>query len=224
MTDVSRDGLADRIRACGVGRPRILVAIAGAPGSGKSTLAAELALELGHTAAAVPMDGFHLDNDELQGRGLLHRKGMPETFDVGPYHFEIVDLSGHQEDMVGFYEPEQKWFFSADGVPLPTRKYIAMPDENVPKMITTMERIQELEIEILFDGHRGPIQSPREHIQKRIDYLNDTQVKVKEMHEEGLEIQQMMEKLELSPPWYIEMTKDRFAVEFFIKSLINDSP
>ncbi|MDW4550543.1 hypothetical protein R5H32_14365 [Defluviimonas sp. D31] len=93
MTDVSRSDLADRIRACGAGRPRILVAIAGSPGSGKSTLAAELALELGHTAAAVPMDGFHLDNDELQRRGLLHRKGMPETFDVAAFHALLVQLT-----------------------------------------------------------------------------------------------------------------------------------
>jgi glyoxylase-like metal-dependent hydrolase (beta-lactamase superfamily II) len=149
---------------------------------------------------------------------------MPETFDVESYHFKIIEIPGHQEDMVGFYEPDHKWFFSADGVPLPTRKYIAMPDENVPLMITSMERIQSLEIEILFDAHRGPIPSPREHIQKRIDYLKETQARVREMYKEGLDIPQMMEKLELSPPWYIEMTKDRFAVEFFIKSLIRDSP
>ena len=28
------------------------------------------------------MDGFHLDNAVLQGRGLLSRKGAPETFDA----------------------------------------------------------------------------------------------------------------------------------------------
>ena len=147
---------------------------------------------------------------------------MPETFDVGKYHFELVELPGHGKDMVGFYESDHMWLCSADAVPVPTRKYIAMPDENLPRMIVTLEKIQTLEIETLFDAHRGPIQSPREHIQKRIDYLKETQVRVKEMHEEGLDYQQMMERLELSPPWYIEMTKDRFAVEFFLRSLIED--
>ncbi len=149
---------------------------------------------------------------------------MPSTFDIGPYHFEVIAVPGHQEDMVAFFETNHKWLFSADAVPLPSRKYIAMPDENVPRMIATLERLQSLEIEVLFDAHRGPIQSPREHIQKRIDYLKETQQRVKELDKEGLDYTQMMEKLELNPPWYVEMTKDRFAVEFFLRSLLQDEP
>jgi len=65
--------------------PRTIVAITGGPGSGKSTLAAELVKTLagqGRKAALVPMDGFHLDNRVLETRGLLPRKGAPETFDA----------------------------------------------------------------------------------------------------------------------------------------------
>ncbi|MDR9426918.1 MAG: nucleoside/nucleotide kinase family protein [Salibaculum sp.] len=76
--------LAERVHAMrGDGR-RLLVAIAGAPGSGKSTLAEELARRLNAQKCAtrvVPMDGFHLDNAVLSERGLLGRKGAPETFD-----------------------------------------------------------------------------------------------------------------------------------------------
>ncbi|WP_298970792.1 adenylyl-sulfate kinase [uncultured Roseobacter sp.] len=65
-----------------------LVAMAGAPGSGKSTVAAQLAHHLtqqGSPAQVVPMDGFHLDNSLLDGMGLRHRKGAPETFDVAGF-------------------------------------------------------------------------------------------------------------------------------------------
>lgn len=73
--------VAERIRALPVGR-RCLIAIAGPPGAGKSTLSAALVRELGSTAALVPMDGFHFDNDTLAARGLRNRKGAPETFDM----------------------------------------------------------------------------------------------------------------------------------------------
>jgi len=63
---------------------RCLVAVAGPPGAGKSTLSEGLRAALvamGHSAAVVPMDGFHLDNAVLAAKGLLARKGAPETFD-----------------------------------------------------------------------------------------------------------------------------------------------
>jgi pantothenate kinase len=64
---------------------RALLGVCGAPGSGKSTLARRLAAGLGETAVVVPMDGFHLHDDELRRLGLADRKGAPETFDVAGY-------------------------------------------------------------------------------------------------------------------------------------------
>lgn len=61
---------------------RFLVGLAGPPGAGKSTLSAAVVAELGAGARVVPMDGFHLDDIVLNARGLRHRKGAPETFDV----------------------------------------------------------------------------------------------------------------------------------------------
>jgi pantothenate kinase len=65
-------------------RPRgRLVGISGAPGAGKSTFAAALAAT--YAGVVVPMDGFHLADVELARRGLLDRKGAPETFDAEGY-------------------------------------------------------------------------------------------------------------------------------------------
>jgi pantothenate kinase len=66
-------------------RGRAVLGICGAPGSGKSTLAARVAAGIGEDAVVVPMDGFHLHDDELERLGLSDRKGAPETFDVRGY-------------------------------------------------------------------------------------------------------------------------------------------
>ena len=63
---------------------RRILGIVGAPGAGKSTLAAAVAALL-EDAVVVPMDGFHLADVELHRRGLLERKGAPETFDGWGY-------------------------------------------------------------------------------------------------------------------------------------------
>src|SRR5258705_871275 len=70
-------------------RGRSIVGICGPPAAGKSTLSAALSEALnihdGLSTVAVPMDGFHLSNVELDRLGLAHRKGAPETFDAAGF-------------------------------------------------------------------------------------------------------------------------------------------
>ncbi len=84
-------------------RKRMIIAIAGAPASGKSTLAEGVVNALNvsatNTACLVPMDGFHLDNAILEERGLLGRKGAPETFDVSGLIACTERLRGASEDI-----------------------------------------------------------------------------------------------------------------------------
>ena len=79
-----QDIAAEILRRAGDAK-RFIVGIAGPPGAGKSTLADALREEFlarGERAEVLPMDGFHMDNAILEARGLLPRKGAPETFDV----------------------------------------------------------------------------------------------------------------------------------------------
>jgi pantothenate kinase len=77
----------------GTGR-RTVVGIAGPPGAGKSTLAAWLVERATVPVALVPMDGFHRTNAELERRGLLSRKGAPDTFDLPGYLRLLRQLHG----------------------------------------------------------------------------------------------------------------------------------
>jgi len=148
---------------------------------------------------------------------------MPTRFSVGDLDFEVIPLPGHGREMVGFYEARQGWLFSADSVPLPSKKRISMNDENVPQMISTMEKILELDVKVLFDCHKGPIVSPEHHIRERVDFLKDIRQKVKALHEGGMSEAQIQTALDLKGPWYLDMTKGRFGIDFFIKSLIFDT-
>lgn len=61
---------------------RAILGIVGAPGAGKSTVAAALASALGaRRAVVVPLDGFHLADEELERLGRADRKGAVDTFD-----------------------------------------------------------------------------------------------------------------------------------------------
>lgn len=90
------------------GNSRTILGIAGPPGSGKSTLAESVvrALNTRHAdapryAALLPMDGYHLDNRILEDRGLLPRKGAPETFDAWGFCRAVQGLTGQEQE--GFF-------------------------------------------------------------------------------------------------------------------------
>jgi pantothenate kinase len=75
-----------------------LLGITGAPGAGTSTLAAVLGAALGTTV--VPMDGFHYADVELVRRGLLDRKGAPDTFDAPGYAALLGRVRAREDDVV----------------------------------------------------------------------------------------------------------------------------
>lgn len=87
---VRRLSAPDPAALAGETRGRVL-GLTGSPGVGKSTWAAALVEAWGgssggsRSAVLVPMDGFHLADVELRRRGLLERKGAPETFDAEGY-------------------------------------------------------------------------------------------------------------------------------------------
>jgi pantothenate kinase len=84
LSAMALDALAERARTLASGG-RAVLGICGAPGAGKSTLADRVVAAVGDVAVVVPMDGFHLHDDELARLGRSDRKGAPDTFDVAGY-------------------------------------------------------------------------------------------------------------------------------------------
>ncbi|MFO7836084.1 MAG: MBL fold metallo-hydrolase [Candidatus Thorarchaeota archaeon] len=156
-----------------------------------------------------------------QPEGVDMVEPMPSQFKAGNLQIDTVQLPGHGKDMVGFYEENRKWLFSADAVPLPSHKQIAMTDENLPKMMRTMERILELDLEVLFDGHLGPIELPQEHIKERLNHLQTVQRTAMELHQKGLSSSEIVNELGWEPPWYMDRTMGRFSLEHMVDSLLS---
>jgi len=102
MEDIPKhvDRVCAHLKTLANSNMRVLIAIAGPPASGKSTLAKMLQMRLDEKSMScglVPMDGFHLDNETLKARGLLSRKGAPETFDVNGFKTLIHKLTTEKE-------------------------------------------------------------------------------------------------------------------------------
>jgi pantothenate kinase len=79
---------------------RSLIGIVGKPGAGKSTVVEEIQKIFdSHDVSVIPMDGFHLSNEELILLGRRDRKGAPDTFDVRGFTSLLNEVKlNHQID------------------------------------------------------------------------------------------------------------------------------
>ncbi|AVA20209.1 nucleoside triphosphate hydrolase [Rhizobium sp. LEGMi198b] len=124
------EGIADEIIGRAAGAKRFLVAIAGPPGAGKSTLADNVAKALkakGESAEVLPMDGFHMDNAVLIEKGLLKRKGVPESFDVRAF-LDIVKAvrAADQEVLVPVFDRSREIAIASARIVSPDHRFIVI--------------------------------------------------------------------------------------------------
>jgi type I pantothenate kinase len=99
--------IAALVRARRAGRSPYILGIAGAVAAGKSTFAAELAAAIAAwpeapTVAVAATDGFLFDNAALTARGILNRKGFPESYDVAAMRGALASIREGPADFPGY--------------------------------------------------------------------------------------------------------------------------
>jgi type I pantothenate kinase len=86
-------------------RTPFVIGVAGSVAVGKSTTSRVLQLLLAHwpehpSVALVTTDGFLLPNAELERRGLLQRKGFPESYDRRALLRFVIDLKSGKDEVL----------------------------------------------------------------------------------------------------------------------------
>ncbi len=94
-----------------------------------------------------------------------------DKVDGDGFELQTLHTPGHAKGAICLYEPDKKLLFSGDSV-FPD---FGMPNCNLPssepeKLISTYERLAQLEAEAIFPGH-GPEIKEKGYVQKLLDML-----------------------------------------------------
>ena len=104
-----------------------------------------------------------------------------DTINIGDYVFECIETPGHTWGHMCLYEPHKKIFVAGDHILNDITPNIQLwSDEWDPlkEYLTSLDKVYELDIELVLPGHRGifksckeRIQELKQHHQKRLDEI-----------------------------------------------------
>jgi pantothenate kinase len=111
---------------------RVIIGVVGKPGAGKSSLTSYLIDNLPkNSVSLVPMDGYHLSNQQLSRLDLANKKGAFNTFDADGYIALLKRINNEFDKDIYFpvFHREIEESYSADGV-VPARTMLVLTEGN----------------------------------------------------------------------------------------------
>ena len=112
---------------------------------------------------------------------VFHIRKEGDTFAIGEYRFTCVETPGHTPGHMCLYEPREKVFVAGDHILSDITPNIQLwSDERNPleEYFASLDKVSELDIELVLPGHRSifrncreRIQELKQHHQKRLDEI-----------------------------------------------------
>ena len=139
------------------------------------------------------------------------------------YSFDVIDTPGHSTDHISLYEPRRGWLFTGDtyigGFDRSLRQ-----DYDIWNIISSLKKLFQLEVRFLFPGSGNVREDPKEELNKKIIYLEETGDKVLALHQKGYNLRQITRKL-FGPEMPIAyFTLGHFSGKNFVRSYIVNRP
>ena len=151
--------------------------------------------------AALPI----LENPRLQPLQAYRRlywgwpkpsRGQPigEQIETSHFRLQVIQTPGHSPDHICLFEPEHGWLFSGDA-------YVGGKDRalrqgyDIHGIIASLKRLAELPVRRIFSGSGSIRTEGARHLQDKIDYLEDLDERIQELHRQGLSARRIRRQL-----------------------------
>lgn len=138
------------------------------------------------------------------------------------FHFQIIPIPGHAQDMVALYEPHKRWLFSAD---LYINSYISyfLREESIQQQIESLKRVLALDFDTLFCSHNPQFKSGKNKLAEKLNFLEKFYEQVAQVYHQGLNARQIMRRLNLNEKWSVRfLSSGDLSKLNMVQSVIRD--
>ena len=115
---------------------------------------------------------------------------IPPEIRVGNYTFKIIETPGHSPDHICLHEPRQGWLFAGD-LHIPDKTLIYQPSDNFHQILTSLKSLVHLNIQEIYDAHRGRIPEGLKTLKEKIAYMEEIQHKVEDLNAQHLPLKEI---------------------------------
>ncbi len=119
---------------------------------------------------------------------------LQKTFTSKSAVWDVIHTPGHAADHKAFLNNETGQLFTGDLYCLERTKVI-LREESIPTIIESLEHILTYDFSDVICSHAGYLNSGRQKLQRKLEFLSDFREQVKKLHREGkeaVEIDQML--------------------------------
>lgn len=120
---------------------------------------------------------------------------LPTIIQSNRYRFRPIHTPGHSKDHTVFIVESEGWLFSGD-LYLGDRIKYFRSDENIATQITSLKTILNYQFDSLFCAHNPAQTGAREHLKRKLDYLENICGTVRELGEKGLSENEIVQKMD----------------------------
>ncbi len=138
------------------------------------------------------------------------------------YHFQAIHIPGHAPDMVGLYEAQQGWFFSAD---LFVSDYIKffMPTESMAEQIKSIRKVLQLDFDVLLCNHNPTLTGGKRRLERKLAFLENFYGEVSRLYHQGYSVSNILREMKLREDWFLRLLSGgALSTANMIRSVIRD--
>lgn len=135
------------------------------------------------------------------------------------YRFRVIYTPGHSQDHLCLYEQENGWLFSGDLFVGGKDRALRL-DSNIWQIIASLKLVAGLPLERLFPGCARVRDDPKQEFKNKIEYLEETGMKVLNLHKAGLGTDAIARSV-FGGPMFVELiTFGHFARRCLVNSYL----